>query len=186
VEEWFFSCSWASDSPGTEVSTEAVASTTQGPPPHNLTLSSSAGLELWTGRAWKIPYFGASYWHWQDGESIIADARQVNAIWDSHSSEHEDNLLDVMCCCLVDKYQHVMRSLKDQYMTTRVGSLPSRKMVIFFREVMLSLWLLIVERVYFITSSENVQWNSSCCFWPMSWKERLWNSLSVGPVHTSW
>jgi hypothetical protein len=101
-----FCFSWASDSPGTEVPTEAVASITQGPPPHYLTLSSSAGLKLWTGWAREGPYFRASHWHWQDGESVIADVRQVNAVWGSHGSKCEDNLLNVTLCSLVDKHQH--------------------------------------------------------------------------------
>lgn len=143
------------DSPGTEVSAETVASTTQGPPPHNLTLSSSAGLELWTGWARKSPYSGASYWHWQDGESINADARQVNAI--EVFTAVSVRITDWIWC-------HVIWQINIIMLWEDSGRLlhcyQSRKFTIWndsniFIQVMLSMWLLIVERMYFIISSEN-------------------------------
>jgi hypothetical protein len=81
LESWcgwlICSCPLPPDSQGTEVSTEATTSTTQGPSSYHLTLPPPAGLKFWTGWAWEDTYIGASHWHRQDGESVVADARQV-------------------------------------------------------------------------------------------------------------
>lgn len=59
-----YACLWPPDSPGTEMSTEAATSATQGPPPHHLTLPPSACFKLWTGWTRKGSYSRTSHGHW--------------------------------------------------------------------------------------------------------------------------